>query len=282
MKKTTKSFSALITGGLLLLAVGLNYSCNKDIKSAPPVAQNNSDFDMLATSPIAQWLFDSTWKESKQHLVGAAHNGVKYSSTAQAHTGKAAFLSRDSGYVSYNSAGTDLNNLTTGLTVDFWVYSTGKEGGAQCLFAIPQTGAFWPTHHVLLDGYNSAQGDTGLVKVMFKANKAIDYNERWNVVGAIPKFYHRWSHIQYSYKGSSSKFTLIINGKTYIDHVVQYTDGTNTTLLGNIVANPNPHGVVIGAFQNTWDPVLFGDRQSWMLPFAGRIDDLKIYKTALF
>ena len=51
--------------------------------------------------------------------------------------------------------------------------------------------------------------------------------------------------------------------------------------LGNIVANPNPQGVVIGAFQNTWKPAVFGDPQPWMLGFKGRIDALKIYNKVI-
>lgn len=283
MKKITNGMSFLLAGALAMSVMVMS-SCNKNSDLKPAANTNNAliDGDELAGSPIAQWNFDSSWKESKQHLAGVGHNGVKYSSTAQAHTGKSAFLSPDSGYVSYNSAGTALPNLTTGLTVDFWVYAYAQTGGASCIFAIPQTGAFWPTHHVLLDGYNAAQGDSALIKVMFKANKSIDYNERWEVVGGIPKFYKHWSHVQYSYDGSTSKFTLKVNNKTLIDHVVQYTDGTNTTLLGNLNANPGSHGVVIGGFQNQWDSALFGDPQSWMLHFKGRIDGLKIYNTALF
>ncbi len=113
---------------------------------------------------------------------------------------------------------------------------------------------------------------------------AIPYNEQWNVVGGIPNFYHHWSHIQYSYNGATSLFTLVVNGVAYIDHATLYTDDPllGGVPLGNIVANPGPHGIVVGAFQNTWDPGLFGPREVWMLPFKGRLDNVKIYKTALF
>jgi hypothetical protein len=283
MKKTNNVIKVFIAAISLLSVMVLN-SCNKSMQDkAAPLQDNSVDDGILSTSPITMWNFDSSWTESVHNLTGIPHNKVKFSNTMQARNGISAFYSKDSGYVSYANPG-PLTRLSKGLTVDFWVYAIPQEGGAQCIWCLPQTGAFWPTQHVLLDGYNSSQGDSGLIKVMFKANKAIDYNEQWTQVSGIPKFYNRWSHVQYSYKGKNSKFTLIINGKKYFDHVVLYDGGDTTTRkpLGNLVANPGPHGIVIGAFQNTWNPALFGERQSWMLPFKGRIDDLKIYNSALF
>jgi hypothetical protein len=278
------SIKMLVAGGVLLSLMFLN-SCSKNMQDAAIPAQNDhaSDAsDNVLSVAIAYWTFDSTWTEQKEGLAGVAHNHLHYSGTAQAHNGIAAFKSNDSGYVSYDDAGTTLPNLTSEFTVDFWVYAYPKEGGAQCIWCLPQTGAFWPDMHVLLDGYNAAQGDTALIKVMFKANKAIDYNEQWTVVGGIPHFYHHWSHIRYSYRSSTSQFTLKVDTTTYVDHVTLYTDGTNTTPLGKLNPNPGTHGIVIGTFQNVWDPVLFGPREPWMLDFKGRIDQLRVYKNALF
>jgi hypothetical protein len=283
--KKTKNGKMLVAAGLLLSIIILG-SCNKDVQNSAIPAQNNgiSDDGVEAVAPVAIWKFDSSWTEAKQSLIGRPHNKVKFSSTADAYAGKAAFLSKDSGYVSYNDAGTALPNLTTGLTVDFWMYAYPKTGGAQCVWCLPQTGAFWPTQHVLLDAYNTNQGDSGLIKVMFKANKAIPYNEQWTEKGGIPNFYRRWTHVQYSYNGSTSKYTLKVNGKKYFDGVVLYDSGDTLTRqpLGNLNPNPGTHVIVIVDFQNTWDPTLFGAREPWMLGFKGRIDNLKIYDTALF
>jgi hypothetical protein len=116
---------------------------------------------------------------------------------------------------------------------------------------------------------------------MFKANKAIDYNERW-VETRVPGFYNHWNHVQYSYNGSTSEYTVKVNGHTYLNHAIQYTDGTSTTKLGNLNPNPGSHGVLIGAFQNQWDPALFGAPQPWMHWFPGRIDELKFITQLCF
>lgn len=284
--KQTKNGIKMLVAAIVLLSVISVSSCNKEAK-APSESKiqntnDNMDASRMASSPVAWWKFDSLWKESVQSLAGVPKSGAKFSRTAWAKAGKAAFQSGDKGFTTYASAGTALPNLTSALSVDFWIYATPKEGGAQCVFAIPQTGAFWPTHHVLLDGYNVAQGDTGLIKIMFKANKAIDYNERWFVFGGLPKFYNRWTHVQYAYDGATSQFTCKINGVTVMDHVLQYTDGTNTTLLGNLNPNPGSYGVVIGGWQNNLDPVLFGSPEPWMLGYKGLIDQLKIYNTLIF
>jgi len=157
MKRTNNSFKMLTAGALLLSVMFLN-SCSKTMQDKSAPVQDNAISDAsLATAPIAIWNFDSTWKEGKQHLVGVAHQRARFSSTAQAHLGKAAFLSPDSGYVSYDNAGTALPNLTTGLTVDFWVYEQKPSIEAHTIFCIPQTvdqngqPAFWPTHHVITD-----------------------------------------------------------------------------------------------------------------------------------
>lgn len=277
MKKVNNSIKMLIAGTAVVSAILFN-SCSKDMQNKSTIAQGSSiDNSVQATpTPIAKWLFDSSWTESIQHLVGVSHK-AKFTSTTNAYSGIAAFNSPDSGFVTYQNAG-KLSNLTTGLAADFWVYANPKTGGAQCIWCLPQTGAFWPTQHVLLDGYSTGQKDTGLIKVMFKANRNIPYNEEWTVVGGIPHFYYRWSHIQYSYDGSTSIFTLIVNGKKwYQDTLMTDSKENGGVPLGNIVANPAPYGVVIGAFQNTWKPALFGDPQPWMLGFKGRIDQLKIY-----
>ncbi len=282
MKKVKNAFQMLMTGSLFLSVMFLS-SCSKNIKDT--AAPDASSDKTLGAIPIALWNFDSTWQEAKQNLAGRPHKRAKYSSTPQAHAGIAAFKSNDSGFVSYANDGTAINNLTTAFTVDFWVFAERPlEGGAQCLFCIPQTGAFWPTQHVLLDAYSQSQGDTALIKVMFKANRPITYNEQWNVVGGIPNFYHRWSHIQYDYNGSTSKYTFKVNGVTYLDHITLYDNDPmmGGQPLGNIVANPNPQGVVVGAFQNQWQPVLFGVPEVWMLTFKGRIDELKMFNTAIF
>ena len=288
MKRTNNATKVLIAATTLFSVVFLN-SCSKENLQNKPLESNTVSNSTLA-APIALWNFDSSFTESKHNLLGVAHKNATFTSTAQAKNGSAAFLSNKNGFVSYAKAGPALPNLTTGLSADFWVYSFGKEGGAQCIFCVPevtdQNGdpAFWPTHHVLLDGYSSSQGDTALIKVMFKANRNITYNEQWNTVGGIPNFYHRWSHVQYSYNGSTSQFTLIVNGHKYLDKVTLYTNAVDQggVPLGNLAPDPSPHGVVVGAFQNTWQPGVFGAAQVWMLPFKGRIDALKIYNTAIF
>ena len=157
MKQTKSGIRMLIAGGVLLSVLSLG-SCNKDAQRQPSAqdnVQSNSlteDEAILAAEPIARWKFDSSFKESQQKLAGVGKNGATYVPTAQAIVGTSAFKSKDSAYVTYASAGTALPNISSGLTVDFWVYATPKTGGAQCLFALPQTGSFWPNMHVLTDG----------------------------------------------------------------------------------------------------------------------------------
>ncbi len=285
MKQNKIGTKIMIAGGLLL-SVMLYSSCNKTSQVTAP-NPNTLALDAKGAprnSPVAWFKFDSSWTEHVQKLKGKPYNHAKFSSAKQAKVGKAAFLSKDSGYVVYGDAGTLNTTFTTGLSVDFWMYATPKEGGAQCVFALPQTGAFWPDMHVLLDGYNSSQGDSMLIKVMFKANRPINYNEEWHTQGGIPRAYNKWTHVQYSYDGATSEFTLIVNNVTYFDHVLVYTDDPmmGGQPLGNIVANPNPDGFLVGTFQNVWDPNTFGPPQVWMLPFTGRIDDLKFYSSAIF
>ena len=289
--KRTNNLTKVFIAATTLFSVAFFNSCSKDNLQSQKAQSSAVDNGTLATaSPIALWNFDSSFTEAKHNLQGVAHKGATFTSTAQAKNGSAAFLSKNAGFVSYNNAGSALSNLTTGLSADFWVYSYGKEGGAQELWCLPQVTdqngdpAFWPTQHVELDAYNAAKGDTGLVKIMFKANRNVPYNEEWTEIGNIPNFYHRWSHIQYSYNGATSEFTAIINGHKYVDKQIKYTnDPTQGGVpLGNIAPNPSPHGIVIGAYQNTWQPGTFGAPQSWMLPFKGRIDALKIYNKAIF
>ncbi len=289
MKRTNNVIKVFIAAMSLFSVVFLS-SCSKENLQNKSVQNGSVSNSTVANTPVAVWNFDSSFNESKQHLKGVAHKNATFTSTSAARDGIAAFLSPKNGFVSYNNAGTALPNLTTGLSGDFWVFAYPKEGGAQCIWCIPQVTdlngdpSFWPDQHVLLDGYNSAQGDSGLIKVMFKLNKNVPYNEEWTQAGGIPKFYHRWSHIQYSYDGGTSQYTLKVNGQTYFDHVVLYNSGDTTTRqpAGNLAPNPSPHGVLIGAFQNQWNAGVFGPPEVWMLPFKGKIDALKIYDKSIF
>ena len=284
MKQTKNGLKTLCAAGLILSVLSMG-SCNKEAQKLPSIQSSSSDESVLVGTPIAWWKFDSSWKQTVGNLPGLPHNGVKYTSTANAKYGKAAFLSLDSGFSTNNSVPAKLAGIDTALTVDFWIFATAPQpGGAQCLFALPQTGSFWPNMHVLLDGYNPGQGDSMLIKTMFKANKpGVTYIEQWVDAGGIPNGYNHWTHIQFSYRGSTSKYTLKVNGHTYVDHRVLYNNDpmSGGTPLGSL-AFINTHGFVVGAFQNTWDPVLFGAPQPWMLKYKGRIDQLKIYNTALF
>ncbi len=287
MKKMKIGTKMLIAGGLLLSITSLQ-SCSKtsDLKSAQTTAAPNEMLDGATPAAIAYFPFDSSWTESIENVAGKPYNHAKFSSPGQAWAGKAAFLSKDSGYVAYDKIGktSKLNKLTTGVAADFWVYATGNPNGAQCLWALCQTGAFWPDMHVLLDGYNPAQGDTGLVKVMFKDNNPnYAYDEQWIAVGGLVNFYNRWSHIQFSYTAKTSVETIVVNDKQVAADTL-YTNDPRTQggqPLGALTPNPAPHGFVVGTFQNIWNPGLFGAPQTWMQPFVGRIDELKIYDKAL-
>jgi len=285
MKKTNNAVKVSIAAIALSFAVFLT-SCNKDLKDQAPLQSNSSDNGVQVGDPIAYWSFDSTWNEYVEGLTGTPYR-AHYTSPQGAEVGTAAFLSKDSGYVAYNKTGNAIPNIKAGFTVDFWVFAYPSDKGAQCIWCEPQTGAFWPDMHVLIDGYNTAKGDTGLIKIMFKANRPIAYNEEWTEIGNIPKFYKRWTHIQYAYNGNNSRFTAIVNNKTYVDHAIKYTADPNDSTsgaekLGKILPNPAKKGLLIGTFQNRWNPSVFGDPQSWMLPFRGRIDEFKIYNSAQF
>jgi len=282
MKSTKIGFKMLIAGCALVSVVTLN-SCNKTQDAQSSVQANSAD-DAVAATPVALWGFDSTWKEAKQNLAGKPHKDATFTGTGQAKSGKAAFISTIAGFVTYANAGTAVPNLTSGFTVDFWVYPSKASSGAHCIWCLPQTGAFWPDHHVLIDGWNSAKVDTGLIKIMFKANRGVPYDEEWTEIGNIPNFYKHWNHIQYAYDGATSKFTVKINGTIYVDHQTKYDSDPTTggQPLGNINANPGTHGIVFGAVQNQWRPTLFGAPESWMGTFKGRIDAFRVYDSALF
>ena len=130
--KQTKNGIKMLVAAIVLLSVISVSSCNKEAKtpSESKIQNTNNSLDAarMAGSPVAWFKFDSSWKESVQSLTGVAKSGAKYSKTAWAKAGKAAFQSGDKGFITYASAGTALPNLTSALSVDFWIYGTPKEG----------------------------------------------------------------------------------------------------------------------------------------------------------
>jgi hypothetical protein len=183
MKKMKRK---IVVAGTLLSVVLLN-SCNKTLQDTS--ASDVEDNAIGAATPVALWNFDSSMKETMQDLVGVPHNDARFSTTAEAHNGKAAGLSPDSGFVTYDDAGTALPNLTTGLTVDFWVLRTQRKAAhnvyGACRKPLIKTDKLHSGLHIMCCWtiIISPKDDTGLIKIMFKANKNIDYNERWTEVG---------------------------------------------------------------------------------------------------
>jgi hypothetical protein len=93
MKKTNNGFRIVIACTLLVSVVLLN-SCSKTCRINLIFSDNAIDNGTGAVQPIALWKFDSSWKEAKQQLVGVPHQKAKFSSTAQAKVGIAAFSVR--------------------------------------------------------------------------------------------------------------------------------------------------------------------------------------------
>jgi len=177
------------------------------------------------------------------------------------------------GYVSFPNAN-DFGKATS-FTISFWINITMAEKDndhAVGVLSFASTENFWSNIVFYADNNTKSPSDSMDLKIHFGAP---GNGDNWNFAGY--NFSHAWPHM-YDGQWHQVAFTYDAAAKTgtvYRDGV-QFDQKTNQT-----IAFENPSQVILGGFQEAAGIKGTYADNTWMAGFKGRIDQVRLYGTAL-
>ena len=312
MKNSIKIFCLTTVFSMQLLT-----SCSDNVDSNepleyPPIGSYNTSDDVNAENLVAKWSFDNSIADIKGGLTGTGKNvayteGIK----GQAFQGSNA----QERYAVYNNA-TAVGALSS-FSFSFWMKSgqTVPDGGApgqgkgiQGIFSLVNPAGFWGGLNLFLENPDNARPNTLRLKMGIE-NKRVAWGGQgpiFNIDGAIDT----WIQVVLTYDAVTSRYTVYKNGEKGTTSIYgtpygPFTDVTGSCVLygdnpggpdgsnGNpnnaplygalVFATPNLSQVVIGSNQFSTSPSLtttHGD-EGWATDYAGLLDEMRIYKSAL-
>ena len=298
----------------LAMALGITIlvSCGKDDDAPvtpplPPIGGYASSDDVSGSNLISKWSFENNTTESKLNLTGTPTN-VAYTAGAkgQAWSGS----SSQARYAIYNGASSigALNNFT----FSFWMNTanttpdtgTSEQGkGTQGIFSLVKPTEFWGGINIFLENQDTAFPNKLRLKLLAENKRAGVVFVTYAPTVNIDNLLNTWFHVAFTYNATSSKFSVYVNGfpATSLDGPYSPVGGfpgsyiayasdpgsvsniNNAPLWGNIDFGGTFNQVVLGSHQFTTTPSLTTSHgmEPWATTYAGKLDEFRIYKSAL-
>lgn len=188
------------------------------------------------------------------YVTGVSGKGVKFDKLKQ-------------GYIVYPSAN-DFGSQTS-FSVSIWINagSTADKDhvNANGIMAFGKTSDFWGNFTLFADHENSTS-DSMVLKAVIGGN-FITYE---GATGRVPHLYdNNWHHLVFTYDATSSTYIFYLDGKKY----------DQRTVTGVVFKDASV--VVLGGFQQAASVQGTYKDNTWMSPFAGTIDQVRLYGTVL-
>ena len=162
------------------------------------------------------------------------------------------------------------------FTISFWLNTSKHTGGAQGIFALPNTTDFWGNIFAIIEGNDSPTDNSMLLKFAFLGNW-IEFNGN-NGVARLPDMYGKWKHLAFSYDARTSRFSAYLDGEQ-----INLPESITNRMKDGKPLGPlkliSPSRFVIGGFQQHIG--VQGTPDSWMLTYNGGLDQFRVYTKAL-
>ena len=163
---------------------------------------------------------------------------------------------------------------STSFTISFWMNITLAQkdnSHAVGVMAYANTDAFWSNIVFYIDNNTKSPSDSMDLKIHFSDGTGDNWNfAGYNFANAWPKMYNGvWHQVAFTYDAVAKVGTVYRDG-------VQFDRKTGQSIKFN-----KPSQLVVGGFQQAAG--VQGDYagNSWMAGFAGKLDNLRLYATAL-
>lgn len=260
----------LIVKGSASLVLILSMCFSSCQKMERPEMDIIADDSVRMNAPLQMYLpFENSVLDSAQYQKGTESN-VTYVNGVRGMAYKGA----SNAQLQFPSA---LKMATmTSFTVSFWMNTEKHDGGAQCIFMLPNTEDFWGNMFMTIEGNNSPTDNTMLAKFNFVGNW-VEFTGN-NGLNRWPDMYGKWNHVVFTYDEVSSKFSTYINGSK-LDLPANVTDRKNGSNPLGPLSFKNVSKFVIGGFQQHIG--IRSPADSWMLHYTGLLDQFRVYTRAL-
>ncbi len=298
----------------LAMALGITIlvSCGKDddaptVITLPPIGGYATSDDVSASNLIAKWSFENSIAESKSNLAGTPTN-VAYTAGAkgQAWDGSATTPR----YAIYNGA-TAIGALNN-FTFSFWMNTAnsispgdapGQGKGAQGIFALVKPSEFWGAINIFLENPDDSFPNKLRVKLLAENKRTGVTFVAYDPVANIENQINKWFHIAFTYNATTSKISVFVNGlpaasvsglnapaEGFPGSFIAYAtdpgglaNPNNAPLWGNLDFGNTFSQVVLGSHQFETTPSLTSSHgeETWATTYAGKLDEFRIYKSAL-
>ena len=242
---------------------------------------DNSD-DVAAAHLVSKFSFDGNIADSKNTITGGLGTNVAYETgiKGEAYKGSA------SSFIAYNTVGNSVVNLKS-ISVSMWIKTTPHTGGAQSLFMLPKKTDFWGNIFTLIEGTGPAT--TMLMKnhIQKDVTPSIPWAGQFIEHGGanvLNNMFGAWKHVVWSYNGTSSTYSIYIDGQKLdlpasISKRYASDPLTGGTGYGEL-ANSEVSKFIIGGYQQHLGTP-WGAPDGWMLNYTGSMDEFRIYDAAL-
>lgn len=267
MKKI--NFLSLLAASALL--VGVSFTSCKSNEPAPDTRTNPSS--IAKDSLVAYFPFNGTGVDSVASLTPTANAKVTY---VTGERGKC-YQGDSLAYLLYTLPSTSkLATMTQGFTISAWVKATKVYGDpVPMIFQIGKsTDHFWGNLTWMQeragDLATGGAKDSCYYKFCFKAGGV--ENTQWLADNFWKKFTSaKWQYITISYNGSTSTFSVYVNG-------VLYSERSKTLTNAGVLTFSSVDKLIIGGWLTK---VLDNATDAWMGWYKGNIDELRVYNKGL-
>ena len=277
MKNSIKIFCLSAVVSMQFLASCTNNVDSNEPLPLPPVGGYDSSDDIAKSNLIVKFGFEDNINDSFSGATGGVATNVSY---VEGIKGKA-YQGTATTFAGFSAVNAKLSGLKS-ITNSVWI-KTSAGAGAQCLFMLPKTSDFFGNIFVLIDG--SSNGNMNL-KVHIQKTGAAWSGQWMEHVGsnALANMYGEWKHLVWTYDASTSKYKMYVNGEK-LNLPDGFTnrfasDPANGGLPLGELMNSDVSKFIIGGFQQHLGAP-WGIPESWMVPYTGLMDELRIYDIAL-
>lgn len=242
---------------------------------------DNSD-DVAATHLVSKFSFDGNIADSKNGITDGSGTNVAYGTgiKGEAYQGSA------NSFIAYNTVASSIVNLKS-VTISMWIKTDPHTGGAQSLFMLPKKTDFWGNIFTLIEGTGPAT--TMLLKnhvqkdVMPSIPWAGQFIEHGGT-NVLANMFGSWKHLLWTYNGTSSTYSLYIDGQKIVLPESISKRYASDPLTGGLpygeLANSEVSKFIIGGYQQHLGTP-WGAPDGWMLNYTGSMDEFRIYDAAL-
>ncbi|HEU4790181.1 MAG TPA: LamG domain-containing protein [Flavobacterium sp.] len=264
-------------------------SCNEDSidKVNAPIPYESiggydSSDDVAADHLVSKFSFDGNITDSKNGITDGVATDVTYEAGIKGE----AYKGSPTAFIAYNNVSNSVINVKS-ISVSMWIKTDPHTGGAQSLFMLPKKTDFWGNIFTLIEG-------TGPATTMLMKNhiqKDVTPSIPWagqfiehSGANVLNNMYGEWKHVVWTYNGTSSTYSLYVDGQKLALPASISKRYASDPLTGGVaygeLANSEVSKFIIGGYQQHLG-LPWGSPDSWMLHYTGLMDEFRIYDSAL-